>query len=286
MTQLKPFYTNVRAHYDLSNEFYELFLDPTMSYSCAYFERDDMTLQEAQIAKLDRAFARYDIRPGCRVLDVGFGWGYAMRHAAERYGARVIGLTLSQAQYDYVEKSLAEHPPTNGHIELRIQGWEQFDEPVDRVMSFEVFEHFRHERYRPFFDRCRKVLTDGGKMVIQTNAWTDRDEMQREGLEVTHEQVKFAKFIRNEIFPGAMLPEPANVIRVAREAGFDVPQVESLRPHYVRTLDHWATALEANRDRAIELTSQRSYDNYLKYLRGCEKYFGTGHIDVPQFVMC
>jgi hypothetical protein len=127
MTQLQPFYQNIRAHYDLSNEFYELFLDPTMTYSSAFFAREDMSLEEAQRAKIDMALVKADIRAGQRVLEIGFGWGYTMRHAAEQYGANMLGITLSQAQFDYVERAINQRPPQNGSLEIRIQGWEEFD---------------------------------------------------------------------------------------------------------------------------------------------------------------
>lgn len=286
MTQLEPFYENVRAHYDLSNEFYQLFLDPNMNYSCALFERDDMTLEEAQQAKIDMTLRKADVHPGHRVLDVGFGWGHPLRSAAERFGADALGLTLSQAQYDYVERKLAENPPSRGKVEIRIQGWEQFQEPVDRIFSLEVFEHFRKERYAPFFARCHEILPDDGRLVLQTNLMHDERKLEKRGISVAHEDVLFGKFIRDVIFPGSTLCDPDLVLEHAHRAGFNVTEVESLAPHYVPTLNMWAAKLEAHRDRAIEVTSQETYDNYLHYLTGCAQRFESGHIDVMQFTCC
>jgi len=281
--EMRLFTEEVRSHYDLSNDFYKLFLDPTMTYSSGVFESKDDTLEEAQIRKLDQAFERANIQRGQTVLDVGFGWGSSVRRLAEKFGCHAIGITLSQAQHDHVQQDLKDNPPTDGKVELRIQGWEQFADQVDAIVSFEVMEHFRHERYQAFFDRAHEVLPSGGRALIQVNAWTDPDEFKEKGLERTHEQVLFAKFIRKEIFPHAMLPEPMQVIRHAENAGFKTIHHISLREHYIPTLDMWAANLEANRDRAIELVGQKKYDDYMHYLTGCSKYFSTGHIDVPQY---
>jgi cyclopropane-fatty-acyl-phospholipid synthase len=285
MTQLSTFYENIRAHYDLSNEFYELFLDPTMTYSSAWFCREGMTLEEAQQAKIDLALTKADVQPGHRLLEIGFGWGYTARRSAEKFGANVLGLTLSQAQYDHVEAKLAAEPVKNGSVEIRIQGWEEFDEPVDRIVTLEVFEHFRRERYAAFFERCFHVLPRGGRMLLQTNLRYDWYTLEKRGLPVEHEHVLFAKFIGTHIFPGGELCEPGVLVEYAQGAGFEVPQMESLKDDYIPTLQQWAGKLEANRERAIELTSVEDYDNYMHYLTGCEKLFRSGHIDVMQFTI-
>lgn len=282
---LKPFFDEIRAHYDISNEFYELFLDPTLTYSCAIFPRPDATLEEAQIAKLDHALTKTDIRPGMKVLDIGFGWGSAIRRAAEVYGARAVGLTLSVAQHQYVSRTLREHPPKNGSCEVRIQGWEEYEEPVDRIYTIEVFEHFRRERYTPFFQRCRDILPSDGRMYLQTSVMYDWRTLESRGIKLEHEQVLFAKFIGKYIFPGGDLCEPKTVVHHAEKNGFAIKESGSLAEHYVRTLDIWSANLEANRTRAIELTSPEIYDRYMHYLTGCSKYFRAGHIDVWWFEM-
>jgi cyclopropane-fatty-acyl-phospholipid synthase len=152
MSQLTPNYRQVQAHYDLSDDFFALFLDPSMTYSCAYFEREEMTLAEAQLAKIDLSLGKCDLRPGMRLLDIGCGWGAVIRRAAERYGVHAIGLTLSKNQHERASKMLADAPPSAGRAEVRLQGWEEFDEPVDRIVSIGAFEHFRRERYPAFFD--------------------------------------------------------------------------------------------------------------------------------------
>jgi cyclopropane-fatty-acyl-phospholipid synthase len=282
MSTLRPFVEDVRAHYDLSNEFFFTFLDPSRVYSCAYFERDDMTLEEAQIAKLDLALGKCDLRPGQRVLDVGCGWGAGVRRAAERHGVHAIGLTLSRNQHDHAVRGLAERPVTAGSAEFRLQGWEEFDEPVDRIFSIGAFEHFRRERYADFFARCRRLLPADGRMLLHTIVYPD---WRAKGLEVGLEHVLFTKFIAEEIFPGSNLVSAEEVMKRARAAGFAVTQVQSLQPHYARTLDQWAANLEANRDQAIAAKSVEVYERYMRYLTGCARYFRSGHIDVMQFTL-
>src|SRR5260221_668330 len=156
-TNMRPFYEQVRAHYDVSDDFFALFLDPSRTYSCAYFARDDMSLEEAHRAKIALALGKLALRPGARLLDVGCGWGALARRAAEQSGAHVVGLTLSANQHAHVTRSLAENPVAAGSVEVRLQGWEDFDEPVDRMVSVGAFEHFRAKRYAPSFNRCRAV---------------------------------------------------------------------------------------------------------------------------------
>ena len=150
-SSLKPHFDDVQAHYDLSDEFFRLFLDPTQTYSCAYFVNDDMTLQEAQIAKVDLSLSKLNLRPGMTLLDVGCGWGATMMRAVEQYDADVVGLTLSRNQQAQVEKLFAASTSPRTKRVL-LEGWEKFDEPVDRIVSIGAFEHFGQDRYDDFFD--------------------------------------------------------------------------------------------------------------------------------------
>src|SRR5262245_3218671 len=134
--RLEPHFEDVQAHYDLSDEFFRLFLDPTQTYSCAYFERDDMTLEEAQIAKIDLALGKLGLRPGMTLLDVGCGWGSTMMRAIEKYDVNVIGLTLSKNQCS-LGQQLLDQVETDRSRRVLLRGWEEFDEPVDRIVSIE-----------------------------------------------------------------------------------------------------------------------------------------------------
>jgi cyclopropane-fatty-acyl-phospholipid synthase len=283
MSQLKPFYERVQAHYDLSDAFFKLFLDPSMTYSCAYFERDGMTLAEAQRAKIDLALGKLDLRPGMRLLDIGCGWGATLRRAVEHWSARAVGLTLSRNQHAHVQRALADLP--DGSAEVRLRGWEQFDEPVDRIVSIGAFEHFRVERYAAFFQRCRDLLPPDGRMLLHTIVRPDGATLAQRGIRVAHDDVLFAKFISRSIFPGGQLAPPQVIARHAESAGFVVERIHSLRPHYARTLDAWAAALETSHAPAVAVTSQDVYDTYMRYLTGCAHYFRSGHIDVIQFTL-
>ena len=159
---LTPNVEHVQSHYDLSNDFFRLWLDPTMTYSCAYFDHDDMTLEEAQRAKVDLALGKLGLEPGMTLLDIGCGWGSTMRRAIKKYDVNVIGLTLSENQLAHDERKFAEMDSPRSK-QVRLQGWEQCDEPVDRIVSLGAFEHFadgvgRFDRYDDFFKMCYNVL--------------------------------------------------------------------------------------------------------------------------------
>jgi cyclopropane-fatty-acyl-phospholipid synthase len=285
VTQLRPFYEQVQAHYDLSNEFFALFLDPSMTYSCAYFEREEMTLAEAQLAKIDLSLAKCELAPGMRLLDVGCGWSATVRRAAQKHGVHAIGLTLSQNQFDYATRLLAESPVHPGSVEIRLQGWEDFQEPVDRIVSIGAFEHFRRERYHEFFTRCRSLLPAGGRMMLHTILVHYLSKLEELGIPLEHKHVLFGKFLAKYIFPGGDLCDEATVRRHAEQAGFCVERVQSLQPHYARTLDCWAANLESRREEAIALAGQEVYDRYIHYLTGCADLFRSGHTDVMQFTL-
>ncbi|WP_040834292.1 cyclopropane mycolic acid synthase family methyltransferase [Nocardia brevicatena] len=282
MKDLTPFYSDVQSHYDLSDDFFALFLDPTRTYSCAYFERDGMTLEEAQLAKIDLALGKCELRPGMTLLDIGCGWGSTIMRAMQCYDVNVIGLTLSRNQYNHVNGLLEAHSgPRRGRVLL--QGWEGFDEPVDRIVSIGAFEHFRRERYEAFFDKCYDLLPTDGRMLLHTIVYYHRHEVRAKGLPYNREILEFYRFLACEIFPGGQLPEREWVLDHARTARFEVERVHQLGPNYAPTLEHWAHALAEHRDEAIALTSRQTYDTYLKYLSGCVRLFREGYLDVMQF---
>jgi cyclopropane-fatty-acyl-phospholipid synthase len=279
---LTPHFDDIQAHYDISDDFYRLFLDPSQTYSCAYFENDDMTLQQAQLAKVDLALGKLGLEPGMTLLDVGCGWGATMMRAIERYDVDVVGLTLSRTQTDHVERIFAaSDSPRSKRVLLR--GWEQFDEPVDRIVSIGAFEHFGHERYDAFFTMAHDALPDDGIMLLHTITGLHPDEMAARGMPLTFTFARFLKFMLTVIFPGGRLPSIPMVRERAAAGGFEVTRVQSLQPHYATTLDIWAANLEANRDEAIEVQSVEMYDRYMKYLTGCAEMFRVGYIDVNQF---
>ena len=282
--ELTPHFNDVQAHYDLSDDFFRLFLDPTQTYSCAYFERDDMTLEEAQFAKIDLSLGKLGLQPGMTLLDVGCGWGATMRRAIEKYDVNVIGLTLSKNQAAHVQQSLDELDGPRSR-QVLLQGWEQFDEPVDRIVSIGAFEHFGHDRHADFFGRAQQILPADGVMMLHSITGFSRQQMTDRGLPLSMRILKFFHFIATVIFPGGAPPTIEMVERDSAAAGFTLTRNQSLQLHYARTLDMWSAALEAHKDEAIEIQSEEMYDRYMHYLTGCAGLFRDGYIDVNQLTL-
>lgn len=243
-----------------------------------------MTLEEAQLAKIDLSLSKLGLEPGMTLLDIGCGWGATLRRAIEKYDVNVVGLTLSENQAEHVQKSFDQLDTTRTRRVL-LEGWEKFDEPVDRIVSIGAFEHFGRARWARFFEMAYSVLPANGVMMLHTIVRPSFKEARANGLPLTREVVHFTQFILAEIFPGGWLPTPALVEEHAADAGFNLTRTQSLQLHYARTLDMWAAALEANKDTAIEIQSQKVYDRYMKYLTGCANLFRQGYTDVDQFTL-
>ena len=281
---LRPAYEDVQAHYDISNEFFGLFQDPTRTYSCAFYERDDMTLEEAQIAKIDLALGKLGLQPGMTLLDVGCGWGSVMKRAVERYDVNVVGLTLSKNQRA-LGQQLLDQIDTGRSRQMRLLGWEEFDEPVDRIVSIEAFEAFPKSRYKAFFDTCYRIMPSDGRMVLQTIMGHPLKRWPEMGIPITMTDLRFMRFIAAEIFPGGAVPCDEDVIEYSTGAGFTVEALQKMTADYVRTLDTWATRLKAARDDAIAVTSVEVYDRYMRYLTGCSDFFQRNVSEVGQFTL-
>ncbi|MDN4517523.1 MULTISPECIES: cyclopropane mycolic acid synthase family methyltransferase [Mycolicibacterium] len=284
MPDLSPYYEESQSIYDVSNEFFALFLGPTMGYTCSYFEREDMTLDEAQIAKFDLALGKLNLEPGMTLLDVGCGWGGALRRAVEKYDVNVIGITLSRKQFEY-SKALMAGLDTERKAEVRLQGWEEFDEPVDRIVSIGAFEAFKAERYPLFFERAYDILPADGRMLLHTILAHTQKFFRDNGIKLTISDLKFMRFIGTEIFPGGQLPAVEDIEKLAADSGFTLERAHLLRPHYARTLDMWAANLEANRQEATRITSPEVYERYMHYLTGCADFFRRGITNVGQFTL-
>jgi cyclopropane-fatty-acyl-phospholipid synthase len=285
MEKLTPHFEEVQAHYDLSDDFFRLFLDPTMTYSCAYFDRmRDIPLEEAQLAKMDLALRKLGLRSGMTLLDIGCGWGGTMRRALEKYDVNVIGLTLSEHQAAHVQK-MFDTMDTERSKRVLLHGWEEFDEPVDRIVSIGAFEHFGYDRYDDFFAMANRVLPDDGVMLLHTITMLTPEQIVAKGLEFTEEQTSFNEFIATEIFPGGQLPAIEIVEFHSSKMGFNLARRQSLQLHYARTLDLWAAALEAHHSEAVEIQSEEVYQRYMRYLTGCADAFRAGYIDLNQFTL-
>ncbi|CAA0114417.1 Methoxy mycolic acid synthase MmaA3 [Mycolicibacterium vanbaalenii] len=281
---MEPHFEEVQAHYDLSDVFFGLFQDPSRTYSCAYYERDDMTLGEAQMAKIDLALGKLDLQPGMTLLDIGCGWGSVMQRAVEKYDVNVVGLTLSKNQAKFVQE-LLDGIDTDRTRRVLLRGWEQFDEPVDRIISLEAIEAFPQERYAPFFKACHSFLPSGGRFVIQAILGHPLKRWPELGIPIVMSDLKFMRFIAKEIFPGGSVPCDDDIIGLSADAGFSLEQKQLLNEHYVRTLDTWAEALEAHHDEAVAATSEEVYQRYMKYLVGCSDFFKRGISELGQFTL-
>jgi cyclopropane-fatty-acyl-phospholipid synthase len=284
-SDLAPYYEESQSIYDISNEFYALFLGPTMGYTCGYYEREDMNLEESQNAKFDLALGKLDLKPGMTLLDIGCGWGGCLERALINHDVNVIGITLSKEQSDYARKRLAKID-TNRNVEIRLQGWEEFNEPVDRIVSIGAFEAFKQERYPIFFERAYSILPDnGGRMLLHTILAHTQKFFRDNQIKVTISDLRFMKFIGEEIFPGGQLPAVEDIEKLADDSGFKLERIHLLRPHYARTLDMWAANLEAKKDEAIALQGQEVYDRFMKYLTGCADFFRRGITNIGQFTL-
>jgi cyclopropane-fatty-acyl-phospholipid synthase len=283
-TDLTPYYEESQSIYDISDDFFALFLGPTMGYTCGYYEREDSSLDESQNAKFDLALGKLDLEPGMTLLDVGCGWGGALELAVQKYDVNVIGITLSKNQSEFARQRLAKLD-TNRSIEVRLQGWEEFEQPVDRIVSIGAFEAFKAERYPLFFEKAYSLLPSDGRMLLHTILAHTQKFFRDNGIKLTISDLKFMQFIGTEIFPGGQLPAVEDIEQLAQDSGFTLERVHLLREHYARTLDMWAANLLANHDEAIAITSPEIYDRYMKYLTGCADFFRRGITNIGQFTL-
>lgn len=259
-------------HYEFSIQFYALWLDPSMTYSCAYFETGQESLEEAQMAKVDLAFRKVGLGPGHRLLDIGCGWGAAAERAASIHGASAVGLTLSKNQYEYACGRM--RPELD--LQYRLEGWETYQEPCDRIVSFGAFEHFTVAKYSAFFARCRDLMPADGRLLLQTITVGKPSR--------SFELLRFAYFLYSELFGRAELPRPEQVIGPAREAGLELLHAETLRLHYTHTIELWLERLQARRVEAIASTNAEIYDKFVRYLEGSAKYHRGGETNIYQLL--
>jgi len=201
-TRTRP--EDIQAHYDLSDDFFGLFQDATRTYSSAYFTRDDQSLEEAQIAKVDLNLDQLDLKPGMTLLDIGCGWGTTMKRAVEKYDVNVIGLTLSKNQHARAQQVLNDID-TNRSRQVLLRGWEDFSDPVDRIVSIEAFEHFGFENYDRYFKNAFNIMPEDGRMTVQSSVAYHPYDLNARGKKITFETARFIKFILTEIFPGGRL---------------------------------------------------------------------------------
>src|SRR6185312_3719816 len=267
----------VGYHYDVSNEFFALWLGRRMVYSCAYFERGDEDIDTAQEQKLDHICKKLGLRPGERLLDIGCGWGGLLEFAAENYGVRGVGVTISRNQYDHAAARI-ERRGLAGQVEIRLQDYRDLtgEAEFDKIVSVGMYEHVGHANLPRYFAGLHRLVKPNGLVLNHGITTTDPRGVSR-GL-------AGGSFIDRFVFPGGELPHIAQVVRHLSQQGFDVLDVESLRPHYAATLVRWVAGLEAQRDRAIELAGEERYRIWRIYMAGCAVAFARNWLSLYQVV--
>lgn len=273
---LKRSRENIQEHYDLSNDFYQCFLDPTMTYSSAKFETYYESLEQAQLRKIDRMLDLANVRPGDSILEIGSGWGALAMRAAER-GAHVKTITLSDEQFVYAQEKIVDAGFAS-QVDIQIQDYRTLEGKFDAVVSCEMIEAVGKEYLPSYFATIRRSLKAGGRAVIQ--AITIPDERY-------DAYSKRCDWIQKHIFPGGHLPSPGAIREHVHSAGrMRVEAMESFGPDYAETLNRWASAFNANRQQVESLGFDarfcRKWNYYLSY---CEAGFDTSLIDVQHVVL-
>lgn len=253
---------NVAHHYDISNDFYRLFLDQDLTYSCAYFEKDGQSLEDAQQAKLRHIAAKLRIEPGMRVFDIGCGWGGMAMYLAGELGAHVVGVTLSGAQRDLAEARAIERRLSD-KVEFRLLDYRKVTEKFDRIVSVGMFEHVGAPHFAEFFEKISDLLDDNGLALIHS--------IGTKGMpSVT------GPWIRKYIFPGGYSPALSETLAAIEKSGLWVMDVEILRLHYADTLREWSRRFAANRPAVAAMFDERFCRMWEFYLATAEFAFRSG----------
>ena len=262
---------NIAAHYDVGNDFYELFLDGTMTYSCGIFEREDGTLREASLAKYDRICKKLALSPGDHVVEIGAGWGGFAIHAAKEFGCRITTTTISKAQYQLTRERVEEAGLLD-RVEVLQKDYRDLRGKYDKLVSIEMIEAVGHEYLDTFFRACGRLLREDGTMLLQ--AITMKDQ-------VFERHKRSVDFIKRYIFPGSCIPSIEVMCRaIARASDLRLFHLEDITPHYARTLRMWRERFFANIDKVRALgysnTFIRMWEYYLCYCEGGfeERYMG------------
>ncbi|MGZ7039371.1 MAG: class I SAM-dependent methyltransferase, partial [Thermoanaerobaculia bacterium] len=268
---------NIAAHYDLSNEFFRVFLDPSMTYSAALFEPADATLDDAQIAKYDRLCGLLELKSGDRLLEIGGGWGAFSRYVAKKFGCHVTTITISRQQFEWASRLRAEER-LESHIDLRLLDYRKLNGKFDKIISIEMLEAVGHRYYDAFFAKCAEVLSPNGLAALQVITCPEwRCETMRNGVD----------FIQKHIFPGGEVPSIGCMLEsIHRVTDFTMRDLFDFGDSYARTLQLWAAKFEAGLD---AIRAAGFDDSFIRkwryYFRYCEAGFRMRHISVVQLLL-
>ncbi len=268
---------NIAHHYDVSNAFYRMWLDARMVYSCAYFHTTEDSLDTAQLQKLDHICRKLRLVPGERFLDIGCGWGALLFHAAEVYGVHATGITLSQNQFDHVQREIAARGLT-GRVQVELRDYLDLpdDHPYDKIASVGMFEHVGVRRFPAYFGKIARILAPGGLVLNHgiTHNSLDADSLGS-GI---------GEFVDDYVFPGGQLTHVAEVIEGMARQGLEPIDAEALREHYARTLWAWVDRLEAREDEARHEIGDERYRIWRIYMAGSAHAFDRGWLSLWQIL--
>ncbi len=260
----------VRHHYDLPAEFFELFLGPSMTYSCAVFSRGATTLEEAQDTKLEMVCTKLALKPGMRVLDIGCGWGSFAIHAAERHGVKVVGITLSPPQVERGQRVAAERGLSDS-VDLRVADYRELaDEPFDAVASIGMVEHVGANQVDVYARQVARLVKPGGRILNHGIA------------RLRHTDAEAGPFSERYVFPDAAPLHLSRIQLALERAGIETEHVEGLRSDYATTLEHWARNLDANLSDALRLAGPERLRVWRLYLRAARRGFESGFTSIYQ----
>lgn len=263
---------SISYHYDLGNDFYRLWLDRKMLYSCAYFKNDSDSLEQAQLEKINLCCRKLQLQPNERLLDIGCGWGSLLITAAQQFGIHGVGITLSKEQLAYGRQQIAEEGVEDRvHLEyLDYRDLPKMNQTFDKVVSVGMFEHVGKANMKHFLENVRTVLRPDGLLLLHTIGKTVEEPTDN--------------WIRKYIFPGCYLPDLGSILRNCTSLGLSFVDCENMRVHYSKTLDNWAERFEKNEARIRSMFDDRFIRMWRFYLAGCSTVFKMGNMHLFQLL--